>query len=195
MDLPLVALGSESFAAANREQLYVSLSRAQERARSSTKCSVQHLDAIVIDQSAVGTSTRSNPATYTGVIDDLRKAFASANKVDAGLFSFNSKGACEACNGSGVVYTDLAFLDAFKSPCNVCQGRRFKDDVLAYKLDGKSISYVLAMTVAQAVELFQKRKEIVRKLQAMHDVGLAYLTGNTSASSSPASCTRTAAST
>jgi excinuclease UvrABC ATPase subunit len=137
---------------------------------------VQHSGAIVIDQSAVGTSTRSNPATYTGVMDDLRKAFASANKVDAGLFSFNSKGACEACNGSGVVYTDLAFLDAFKSPCEVCQGRRFKDDVLAYKLDGKSISEVLAMTVAQAVELFQKRKEIVRKLQAMHDVGLAYLT-------------------
>jgi excinuclease UvrABC ATPase subunit len=137
---------------------------------------VQHPGAIVIDQSAVGTSTRSNPATYTGVMDDLRKAFASANLVDAGLFSFNSKGACEACNGSGVVYTDLAFLDAFKSPCEVCQGRRFKDDVLAYKLDGKSISEVLAMTVAQAVELFRKRREIVRKLQAMHDVGLAYLT-------------------
>jgi excinuclease UvrABC ATPase subunit len=136
----------------------------------------QHPDAIVIDQSAVGASTRSNPATYTGVMDDLRKAFASVNKVDAGLFSFNSKGACEACNGSGVVYTDLAFLDAFKSPCDVCQGRRFKDDVLAYKLDGKSISDVLAMTVAQAVELFQKRKEIVRKLRAMHDVGLGYLT-------------------
>ncbi|MBS1913731.1 MAG: excinuclease ABC subunit UvrA [Bacteroidetes bacterium] len=137
---------------------------------------LQHPNAIVIDQSAVGASTRSNPATYTGVMDDLRKAFASANKVDAGLFSFNSKGACEACNGSGVVYTDLAFLDAFKSPCEVCQGRRFKDDVLAYKLDGKSISDVLAMTVAQAVELFEKRKEILRKLQAMHDVGLAYLT-------------------
>jgi excinuclease UvrABC ATPase subunit len=137
---------------------------------------VQHPDAVVIDQSAVGTSTRSNPATYTGVMDDLRKAFASANKVDAGLFSFNSKGACDACNGSGVVYTDLAFLDAFKSPCEVCQGRRFKDDVLAYTLDGKSISEVLAMTVAQAVDLFHKRSEIVRKMQAMHDVGLAYLT-------------------
>ena len=137
---------------------------------------VQHPDAIVMDQSAVGTSTRSNPATYTGVMDDLRKAFASANKVDAGLFSFNSKGACEACNGSGVVYTDLAFLDAFKSPCETCQGRRFKDEVLTHKLDGHSISDVLAMTVAQAVELFQKRKEIVRKLQAMDDVGLGYLT-------------------
>ncbi len=136
----------------------------------------QHPNSIVIDQSAVGTSTRSNPATYTGVMDDLRKAFASANKVDAGLFSFNSKGACEACNGTGVVYTDLAFLDAFKSPCEGCQGRRFKEEVLAYKLDGKSISDVLAMTVAEAVQLFSRRKEIVRKLQAMHDVGLAYLT-------------------
>lgn len=136
----------------------------------------QYPEAIVIDQSAIGTSTRSNPATYTGVMDDLRKAFAAANKVDAGLFSFNSKGACEACNGTGVVYTDLAFLDAFKSPCEICQGRRFKEDVLAYKLDGKSISEVLAMTVAEAVKLFAKRKEIVRKLQAMHDVGLAYLT-------------------
>jgi len=137
---------------------------------------VQHPGAIVVDQSAVGTSTRSNPATYTGVMDDLRRAFATANKVDAGLFSFNSKGACEACNGSGVVYTDLAFLDAFKSPCEVCQGRRFKEEVLAYKLDGKSISDVLAMTVSQAVEHFRKRKEIVRRLQAMHDVGLSYLT-------------------
>ena len=137
---------------------------------------VQHPGAIVIDQSAVGATTRSNPATYTGVMDDLRKAFASANKVDAGLFSFNSKGACEACNGSGVVYTDLAFLDSFKSPCEVCQGRRFKDEVLQYKLDGKSISDVLAMTVQQALDLFGKRKEIVRKLQAMRDVGLGYLT-------------------
>ena len=137
---------------------------------------VQHPGAIVIDQSAVGATTRSNPATYTGVMDDLRKAFATANKVDAGLFSFNSKGACEACNGSGVVYTDLAFLDAFKSPCEVCQGRRFKDDVLEYKLDGKSISDVLAMTVTEALDLFQKRKEVVRKLEAMRDVGLGYLT-------------------
>ncbi len=135
----------------------------------------QHPEAIVIDQSAVGTSTRSNPATYTGVMDDVRKAFAAANKVDAGLFSFNSKGACENCNGSGVIYTDLAFLDGIKTPCEVCQGRRFKDEVLAYRLDGKSISDVLALTVAQALDFFTQR-EIVRKLQAMSDVGLDYLT-------------------
>jgi excinuclease UvrABC ATPase subunit len=134
----------------------------------------QHPEAVVIDQSAVGASTRSNPATYTGVMDDVRKAFAAANKVDAGLFSFNSKGACEACNGSGVVYTDLAFLDEFKSPCEECQGRRFKEEVLAYKLDGKSISDVLSLSAVQALEFFS-RKEILRKMQAMRDVGLGYL--------------------
>lgn len=135
----------------------------------------RHPDAIVIDQSAVGVSTRSNPATYTGIMDDVRKAFASANKVNQGLFSFNSKGACENCQGLGVVYTDLAFLDSVKLPCEVCGGRRFKEEVLAYKLNGKSIAEVLEMTVEQALEFFQL-KEVVRKLQAMSDVGLNYIT-------------------
>ncbi|MBU7320199.1 ATP-binding cassette domain-containing protein [Paenibacillus oleatilyticus] len=135
----------------------------------------QHPDAIVIDQSAVGVSTRSNPATYTGIMDDVRKAFASANKVSQGLFSFNSKGACENCQGLGVVYTDLAFLDSVKLPCEVCGGRRFKEEVLAYKLNGKSIAEVLEMTVEQALDFFQL-KEVVRKLQAMSDVGLNYIT-------------------
>ena len=135
----------------------------------------QHPEAIVIDQSAVGVSSRSNPATYTGIMDDVRKAFASANKVHASLFSFNSKGACENCQGLGVIYTNLAFLSEAKTPCEVCGGKRFKDEVLAYKLNGKSITDVLAMTVQQALEFFEI-KEIVRKLQAMNDVGLDYLT-------------------
>ncbi|WP_028596823.1 ATP-binding cassette domain-containing protein [Paenibacillus assamensis] len=135
----------------------------------------QHPDAIVIDQSAVGVSTRSNPATYTGIMDDVRKAFASANKVSAGLFSFNSKGACENCQGLGVVYTDLSFLDSVKLPCEVCGGKRFKEEVLEYKLNGKSIAEVLEMTVEQALEYF-RLKEVVRKLQAMSDVGLNYIT-------------------
>jgi excinuclease UvrABC ATPase subunit len=135
----------------------------------------QNPDAIVIDQSAVGVSTRSNPATYTGIMDDVRKAFASANKVNKGLFSFNSKGACENCQGLGVVYTDLAFLESVKLPCEVCRGRRFKEEVLAYKLNGKSIAEVLEMTVERALEFFEQ-KEIVRKLQAMSDVGLNYIT-------------------
>jgi excinuclease UvrABC ATPase subunit len=135
----------------------------------------EHPEAIVIDQSGVGTSSRSNPATYTGVMDDIRKAFATANKVDAGLFSFNSKGACENCKGSGVIYTELAFLDVVKLPCEVCEGRRFKDEVLGYTLDGRNVAEVLELTVAHALDSFGQ-KEIVRKLQAMSDVGLDYLT-------------------
>ncbi len=135
----------------------------------------QHPDAIVIDQSAIGVSTRSNPATYTGILDDVRKAFASANKVSPSLFSFNSKGACENCQGLGVVYLDLSFFESVKLPCEVCGGKRFKEEVLEYKLNGKSIAEVLEITVEQALEFFQI-KEVVRKLQAMNDVGLNYIT-------------------
>ncbi len=135
----------------------------------------QHPESIMIDQAAVGTSSRSNPATYTGIMDDIRKAFATANKVNPSLFSFNSKGACETCQGLGVIYTDLAFLDEAKVPCETCGGKRFKDEVLAYKLYGKSISDVLGMSVREALDYF-KIKEIIRKLQALSDVGLGYLT-------------------
>ncbi|MBX0330259.1 excinuclease ABC subunit UvrA [Oscillochloris sp. ZM17-4] len=134
----------------------------------------QHPEAVVIDQAAVGTSTRSNPATYTGIMDDVRKAFAAANKVSPSLFSFNSKGACETCQGLGVIYTDLAFMSGVKTPCEACEGRRFKDEVLGYTLDGRSISDVLAMSVQQALDFFTL-KEVVRKLRAMRDVGLGYL--------------------
>ncbi len=135
----------------------------------------QHPEAIVVDQSPIGTSTRSNPATYTGIMDVIRKVFASTNKVDPGLFSFNSKGACDNCKGVGFVTTDLAFLDSAKTPCDSCEGKRFKDDVLTYTYNGKSISDVLELTVAQAIDFFDL-KEIAHKLQAMHDVGLDYLT-------------------
>ncbi|MBC7813546.1 MAG: excinuclease ABC subunit UvrA [Burkholderiales bacterium] len=134
----------------------------------------QHPEAVVIDQSPVGVSTRSNPATYTGVMDDVRKAFATANNVSASLFSFNSEGACENCQGLGVIYTELAALGEVKSPCEICEGKRFKDEVLAYKFNGKSISDVLAMTVQQALDFFDIKK-IVSKLQAMSDVGIDYL--------------------
>jgi excinuclease UvrABC ATPase subunit len=135
----------------------------------------QHPNAIVVDQSPVGASSRSNPATYTGIMDVVRKAFASANKVDAGLFSFNSKGACENCKGAGVVSMNLGFLEDSKSLCDVCEGHRFKAEVLGYKLNGKSISEVLQLTVAQAIEFFDL-KEIANMLQSMNDVGLDYLT-------------------
>ncbi len=94
--------------------------------------------------------------------------------MNAGLFSFNSKGACENCGGQGVVYTDLSFFETVKSPCEVCRGRRFKDEVLAYKLNGMSIAEVLDLTVRQALEHFSE-PEIRHKLQALSDVGLNYL--------------------
>ena len=135
----------------------------------------QHPTAVVVDQSAVSASSRSNPATYTGIMDELRKAFATANKVEAGLFSFNSKGACENCQGLGVTYLDLAFLEGVAVPCEVCQGRRFNDDVLAYRLHGKSIADVLDMTIREALEFF-KLPGLNAKLRALNDVGLDYLT-------------------
>ena len=135
----------------------------------------QHPDAIVIDQSPVGVSSRSNPATYTGVMDEVRKAFAAANEVSPSLFSFNSEGACENCQGLGVIYTEIPAMGEVKSPCEICEGKRFKEEVLEYKLNGKSINDVLEMTVGLALEFFQIAR-ITSKLQAMSDVGLHYLT-------------------
>jgi excinuclease UvrABC ATPase subunit len=134
----------------------------------------QYPDTIVVDQSPIGTSSRSNPATYVGVMDVIRKAFATANKVDAGLFSFNSKGACDNCKGAGYLTTNLGFLDDAKTLCGVCEGKRFKDEVLAYKYNDKSITEVLELTMAEANEFFDL-PEIAQKLQALNDVGLEYL--------------------
>ena len=135
----------------------------------------QHPGAVVIDQSPVGVSSRSNPATYTGILDEVRKDFAAANQVSAGMFSFNSKGACETCQGLGVIYTDVAFLDEVKTPCESCGGKRFKDEVLAYTLNGKNISDVLGLSVRQALDFFRS-EEVARTLRALSDVGLDYLT-------------------
>jgi len=139
----------------------------------------QHPDAIVIDQSPVGANSRSNPGTYTGILDEVRKTFAKVNDVSPSLFSFNSKGACENCQGLGVVYTDLAYLDEVKTPCEICGGKRFKDEVLTYKFHDKSISDVLNMPIREALEFFDTKeiaKDVIRKLKALSDVGLDYLT-------------------
>jgi excinuclease UvrABC ATPase subunit len=139
----------------------------------------QHPEAVAIDQSPVSSSSRSTPATYTGIMDDVRKAFAAANNADAGLFSFNSKGACPNCQGLGITYTDLGFLEGVKLPCEVCGGKRFKDDVLAYTFHDKSIADILAMAVGEAVVFFDTKevaKDVGRKLHALSDVGLDYLT-------------------
>lgn len=134
-----------------------------------------HPEAIVIDQTAVGTSIRSNPATYTGMMDEIRRLFAAANKVSASLFSFNSKGACSNCQGLGMIYTDLAFLEPVRTTCEICAGKRFSDEVQQYKLNGKSISDVLAMTVREAMAFFSG-KELLLQMQTLEDVGLGYVT-------------------
>ena len=134
----------------------------------------QHPDVLVIDQSRVTANSRSAPSTYTGIMDDIRKAFAKANDVSASLFSFNSEGSCPNCNGLGVVYTDLAFMEGIASTCEICEGKRFKPEVLEYHLRGKTISDVLDMTAEEALAFFSEKK-VKAVLQAMNDVGLSYL--------------------
>jgi excinuclease UvrABC ATPase subunit len=134
----------------------------------------QHPDALVIDQARVTANSRSAPATYTGIMDDIRQAFARANNVGASLFSFNSDGSCPNCKGLGVVYADLAFMEGIVCTCDVCEGKRFKPEVLAYRLRGKTISDVLDLTVEEALTFFIEKK-VRAVLQAMHAVGLGYL--------------------
>ncbi len=134
----------------------------------------QHPDALVIDQSRVTANSRSAPATYTGIMDEIRQTFAKANGVSPSLFSFNSAGSCQNCNGLGVVYTDLAFMEGIASVCEICEGKRFKSEVLAYHLRGRTISDVLDMTAEEALAFFSEKK-IRPVLQAMNDVGLSYL--------------------
>ncbi len=131
-------------------------------------------EIIIIDQTLARGSRRSNTATYTGILDNVRKAFAKANTVDASLFSANSKGACSDCNGLGVIYTDLAHLDPMVTVCETCEGRRFLPEVLEYRLRGKTISDVYEMSVADAVEFFTE-SAIAKTLKGLDDVGLGYL--------------------
>ncbi|MGV3490560.1 MAG: ATP-binding cassette domain-containing protein [Devosia sp.] len=132
-------------------------------------------DTIVIDQNLSRGSTRSNTATYTGILDNVRKAFAKANGVEASLFSANSKGACPECKGLGVTYTDLAHMDPVASVCEACEGKRITEEVLQYKLRDKAISDVYEMSVTDAVAYFTE-PAIAKILQGLDDVGLGYLT-------------------
>jgi excinuclease UvrABC ATPase subunit len=142
--------------------------------------SVSGRDGVVtVDQAAIRGSRRSNPATYTGLLDPIRKAFAKAGGVKPALFSANSEGACPNCNGAGVTYTDLAMMAGVAVPCEVCEGRRFQAEVLEYKLGGKDISEVLAMPVTEAEEFFGSGDAQVpaahKILERLADVGLGYL--------------------
>jgi len=142
--------------------------------------SVAGRDGVVtVDQGAIKGSRRSNPATYTGLLDPIRKAFAKENGVKPALFSSNSEGACPNCNGAGVIYTDLAMMAGVATVCEVCDGKRFQAEVLEYTLGGKDISEVLAMSVIQAAEFFgdgdAKIPAAQKILNQLADVGLGYL--------------------
>ena len=136
-------------------------------------------DVVAVDQSAIRGSRRSNPATYTGLLEPIRKAFAKENGVKPALFSSNSEGACPTCNGNGVIYSDLAMMAGVATPCELCEGKRFQASVLEYHLGGKDISEVLAMSVAQAKEFFGgegvKLPAAHKILERLADVGLGYI--------------------
>jgi excinuclease UvrABC ATPase subunit len=143
--------------------------------------SVSGRDGVVsIDQTAIRGSRRSNPATYTGLLDPIRKAFAKANGVKPALFSANSEGACPTCNGAGVIYTELGFFDTVATTCEECQGKRFQASVLDYHLGGRDISEVLAMSVTEAEAFFGVGEAHTPAAHAilarLADVGLGYLT-------------------
>jgi len=134
----------------------------------------ENKDAIIIDQSPVGKSSRSNPATYIGVFDLIRKEFADATNSNPSLFSFNSKGACPKCKGLGTISFEMSFMDEVKVVCDECNGRRYTEKVLKLKYKGNSIFDILTMTVKELVDYFES-KEIKRKLGILCDVGLDYL--------------------
>lgn len=134
----------------------------------------QHPEAVVIDQSPIGKSSRANAATFIGVFDLIRKEFAAATKAEASVFSFNSKGACPKCNGQGVLTFELHFLDSVKTICDECEGKRYHADVLDLKVRGNSIADVLDMTVFQAYDFF-KSSIIKNHLHLLQEVGLGYL--------------------
>jgi excinuclease UvrABC ATPase subunit len=142
--------------------------------------SVSGRDGVVsVDQAAIKGSRRSNPATYTGLLEPIRKAFAKANGVKPALFSANSEGACPTCNGAGVIYTDLAMMAGVATTCEECEGKRFQAEVLGYTFGGKDISEVLAMSVTEAGEFFDageaKTPAAHKILTHLADVGLGYL--------------------
>ncbi|MED4986480.1 ATP-binding cassette domain-containing protein, partial [Geobacillus stearothermophilus] len=143
---------------------------------------LEHLDKVIdIDQSPIGRTPRSNPATYTGVFDDIRDVFASTNEAKVrgykkGRFSFNVKGGrCEACHGDGIIKIEMHFLPDVYVPCEVCHGKRYNRETLEVTYKGKNIADVLDMTVEDALDFFASIPKIKRKLETLYDVGLGYM--------------------
>jgi len=143
---------------------------------------IEHLDKVIdIDQSPIGRTPRSNPATYTGVFGDIREVFAGTTEAKvrgykAGRFSFNVKGGrCESCSGDGIVKIEMHFLPDIYVPCEVCKGKRYNRETLDVKYKGKNINDVLEMTAEEGAEFFQNLPKIKRKLETLCDVGLSYV--------------------
>ncbi|GIM45343.1 UvrABC system protein A [Collibacillus ludicampi] len=169
------------------EILYKSLAQSLNKARCKpgahkTIKGIEHLDKVVnIDQSPIGRTPRSNPATYTGVFDDIRDVFAATNEAKMrgykkGRFSFNVKGGrCEACKGDGIIKIEMHFLPDVYVPCEVCKGKRYNRETLEVRYKGKNIAEVLDMTIEDAAEFFKNVPRIQRKLQTLVDVGLGYM--------------------
>lgn len=131
-------------------------------------------DVISIHQKNIGISSRSTPATYLDISDNIRQLFAAENKVSRGLFSFNSKGACPACGGKGIIISDMSFMDSIETVCDVCNGNRFSKEVLRYTYHDKNIAEVMNFTVAEAIEFF-RNEDFLEKLSSLERVGLGYL--------------------
>ena len=169
------------------EILYKALARKLNRARTipgrhKDITGIEQLDKVIdIDQSPIGRTPRSNPATYTGVFDQIRDLFASTADAKArgykkGRFSFNVKGGrCEACSGDGIIKIEMHFLPDVYVPCEVCQGKRYNRETLEVKYKGKSIYDVLDMTVEEAMKFFEHLPSIRRKIETLYDVGLSYI--------------------
>jgi len=165
------------------KKLAVKLNRARKKAGAhKTIEGMEYLDKVIdIDQSPIGRTPRSNPATYTGVFSDIREIFANTNEAKIrgygpGRFSFNvAGGRCEACDGDGILKIEMHFLPDVYVPCEVCKGKRYNRETLEVKYKGKSINDVLEMTVEEGLEFFQNIPKIKRKLQTLYDVGLGYI--------------------
>ncbi|WP_058041131.1 ATP-binding cassette domain-containing protein [Streptomyces roseifaciens] len=144
----------------------------------SEEFTARHPEAVFIDQSAIGANSRSTPATWVGIMDTVRKLFADANGVPAGLFSFNSTGACPACGGKGTVTADMAFADPVTTVCESCRGLRYSAEALAHTLRGRTVTDVLALTAEEACAFFTGRGEkgVRAALETLVEVGLGYLT-------------------
>lgn len=143
---------------------------------------LEHLDKVIeVDQSPIGRTPRSNPATYTGVFSDIRSLFselpeAKIRGYKPGRFSFNVKGGrCETCEGAGLRLIEMDFLPDVHVPCETCKGKRYNRETLEVRFKGKSISDVLEMTVEEAVQFFEHQPKIIRKIKTLHDVGLDYI--------------------